>query len=131
MEATRKNILRIHGSLLIAMGIAMSIYSTLGMKYGIGTYNFLENNKLGHVGLLQAYLLAALTGTVLWIGSYQDGRKKWNRIGALFHFLILIVYLLHWDFFPTLPSGEGIRNAGVTFHIVFFSLEFWAGVISK
>ncbi|EMK24984.1 hypothetical protein LEP1GSC008_3162 [Leptospira kirschneri serovar Bulgarica str. Nikolaevo] len=131
METTRIMILRVHGTLLIAMGFAVSIISTLGL-FGTGPYSFLYNHNLGHVGLIQAYLLAGLTCIVLWMGSYQEGnKKKWNRVGALFHFFILIVYIFHWNFFATLPNGEATRNMDVMFHIVFLVLEGWAGLFSK
>ncbi|EKO23614.1 hypothetical protein FH589_01885 (plasmid) [Leptospira interrogans] len=47
------------------------------------------------------------------MGSYQEGnKKKWNRIGALFHLFILVVYIFHWNFFATLPNGEATRSMG-------------------
>jgi hypothetical protein len=131
METKRKYILRIHGTLLILVGIAASINATLGAGYGMGSYTFLQHNEVGYIGLLQAYLLALLTGIVLWTGSYADNRKKWNRIGCLFHFFLLMVYAICWNFFPTLPGGEITRNIGFGFHIIFFTIELWAGIISK
>ena len=131
MEAIRKIVLRVHGTLLIVMGFSMSVYSTIGMLYGVGNFGFLQTDRLGHVGLLQAYELAALTGIVLWMGSYQNNKRNWNRIGALFHFCILIAYVLHWNFLTTLPNGEMTRNGGVTFHLVFLCVESWAGLFSK
>lgn len=131
METTRKYILRVHGTFLILVGIAASINATLGVYYGMGSYRFLETNKVGYIGLLQAYLLAILTGTVLWVGSSLENRKKWNQIGCLFHFFILIVYVLNWGFFTTLPGGEMTRNIGFSFHVLFFSVEFWAGFLKK
>ncbi len=131
MEVIRKTILRVHGTLLIVMGIVIAIYSTIGTLYGIGNFSFLHDNRLGHVGLLQAYELALLTGIVLWMGSYQENKRNWNRIGALFHFFILIVYVIHWDFLTTLPNGEQTRNIGATFHLIFLCVESWAGLFSK
>jgi hypothetical protein len=131
METTRKYILRVHGTLLMLVGIAATINATLGAWYGKGSYSFLQTDKVGYIGLLQAYLLAVLTGIVLWTGSYIDNRRKWNRIGCLFHFFLLIVYALHWNFFTTLPGGEITRNIGFTFHIVFFTIECWAGVLTN
>ena len=131
METIRKYILRIHGTFLMLVGIVASINATLGVQYGMGSYSFLESNKVGYIGLLQAYLLAILTGIVLWTGSYLDNRKNWNRIGCLFHFFIMIVYALYWNFFTTLPSGEITRNIGFTFHIIFFTVELWAGSFTK
>jgi hypothetical protein len=116
---------------MIAAGIAIGIYSTIGMWYGVGKFSFLQADKLGHVGLLQAYLLAALVGIVLWMGSYQNNRKKWNRIGALLHLCILVVYAIHWNFLATMPDGEAIRNGGFAFHLAFLSLECWCGFFSK
>ncbi|EMY76656.1 hypothetical protein LEP1GSC060_0303 [Leptospira weilii serovar Ranarum str. ICFT] len=113
------------------MGFMMSIISTLGL-YGTGPYSFLSDHNLGHVGLIQAYLLAGLTGIVLWTGSYQVGnKKKWNRIGALFHVFILVVYVFHWNFFATLPNGVATRSMGVSFHILFLFLEGWAGLYTS
>lgn len=113
------------------MGTAISIYSTIGTLYGTGNFSFLHENPLGHVGLLQAYELAVLTGIVLWMGSYQENKRNWNYIGALFHFFILIVYMIHWDFLTTLPNGEMTRNLGVTFHLAFLCLEGCAGLFAK
>ncbi|MBM4166360.1 MAG: hypothetical protein FJ218_05525 [Ignavibacteria bacterium] len=126
MENTRKKILRIHGTLLIVMGVAMAINCTIGMMQGIGLYKFLQTDKMGHVGLYQAYLLAGLIGVVLWTGSFQERVRKWNRIGALFHALVLTVYVIHWSFFLTIDNGEFMRNSGVVFHLVFLSLESYA-----
>lgn len=113
------------------MGIAIGIYSTIGTLYEIGNFSFLHNNPLAHVGLLQAYELAALTGIVLWMGSYQKTKRNWNLIGALFHFFVLIVYVIHWNLFTTFPNGEIIRNIGATFHLVFLCIESWAGLYSN
>ncbi|WP_338157239.1 hypothetical protein [Leptospira interrogans] len=50
------------------------------------------------------------------MGSYQEGnKKKWNRIGALFHLFILVVYIFHWNFFATLPNGEATRSMASLF----------------
>jgi hypothetical protein len=130
MENTSKVILRLHGTVLILIGIALNINASMGAWYGIGNFSFLHANTLGFCGLSQAYMLCILTGIVLWTGSYAEKRKKWNRIGCLFHLFLLIEYAIFWNFFPTLPGGAQIRNAGFAFHIIFFLLEFWAGVLT-
>ena len=131
MELIRQKILTIHGTVTIIVGTFFSISSTIGMSSGIGPLGMLQENKLGHVGLMQAYMLFALIGVVLIMGSRQENVKKWNRIGALAHALILIVYLIHWNFFPTLENGESMRMGGVVFHLIFLTTETWAGFISK
>ena len=127
----RQKILKIHGIVAVIVGTFFSISSTIGMSSGIGPLGMLQENKLGHVGLMQAYMLFALIGVVLIMGSRQENVKKWNRIGALAHALILIVYLIHWNFFPTLENGEIMRMGGVVFHLIFLTTETWAGFISK
>jgi len=131
MESKRKQILRIHGTFAIVAGSFFAIASTVGMLYGIGPLGLLQESKLGHVGLMQAYMLFALIGAVLLMGSRQENVKKWNRVGAMAHVLILIVYVIHWNFFPTLENGEFMRMGGLVFHLTFLTLESWAGFFSK
>ncbi|WP_291143914.1 hypothetical protein [Flavobacterium sp. UBA7680] len=127
METIRKNLLRIHGVLLILIGISAAINTTVGVHFNRGLYHFLYTNKLAFIGLFQAYLLVVLIGIVLWLGSQKKNRKKWNRIGCLFHFFILILYVQYWDFFISLYEEENTTLINFTFHLTFFSLELWAG----
>ena len=131
MQLIRKKILKIHGTVAIIAGTFFTISSTIGMGSGIGPLAMLEENKLGHVGLMQAYMLFALIGVVLIMGSRQENVKKWNRIGAFAHVLILVVYVIHWNFFLTLENGELMRIGGLVFHLTFLSIETWAGFILK
>ena len=131
MELIRKKILKIHGTVAIIAGTFFSIASSIGMSYGIGPLGMLQENRLGHVGLMQAYMLFALIGVVLLMGSRQENVKNWNRIGAFAHALILIVYIIHWNFFPTIENGEFMRIGGLVFHLTFLSMESWAGFILK
>lgn len=129
MEVIRKKILKIHGTVALIAGTGLAIVSTLGMLQGVGVFKFLQENKLGHVGLFQAYALFALIGVVLLMGSRQENVRKWNRVGAIAHGLILLVYVMHWDFFLTIRLGEFMRVGGLFFHGIFFSIESWAGFI--
>ncbi|MBI3502439.1 MAG: hypothetical protein HY063_11670 [Bacteroidetes bacterium] len=131
MELIRKKILKVHGTIAVAAGTGFAIASTIGMMNGIGVFKFLQADKLGHVGLFQAYTLFALIGVVLLMGSRQENVRKWNRVGAAAHALILIVYVIHWNFFPTIEGGLFMRTGGLIFHCVFLTLESWAGFISK
>jgi hypothetical protein len=101
------------------------------MMYGAGMFKFLQQDKLGHVGLFQAYVLFALIGVVLLMGSRQENVKKWNRVGAAAHALILIVYAIHWNFFSTIEGGTLMRTGGLIFHCAFLSIECWTGFISS
>jgi hypothetical protein len=109
-------------------GGANAALSTWGMLTGDGLMGFLRTNRLGHVGLVQAYLLIAVLGIALWIGSRQSDPRPWNRIGALAHLAILPAYALHWDFFPEVArEGASMRNA-IFFHLTFLLVEGWAGL---
>ena len=131
METIRKRILKVHGTIALIAGSGFAIASTIGMMYGVGIFKFLQENKLGHVGLFQAYALFALIGVVLLMGSRQENVRKWNRVGAGAHALILIVYVIHWNFFLSIEGGEFMRTGGLIFHCIFLSIETWAGFISK
>ena len=131
MDAIRRKILSLHGTVAIAAGTILSVASTIGMYTSMGPLGMLHETRLGHVGLMQAYMLFALIGVVLLMSSKLEHPKRWNRIGAMAHVLILAVYVIHWNFFPTLENGEILRTGGLVFHLVFLSLEGWAGFISK
>lgn len=131
MEAIRKKILKVHGTIALVAGTVFAIVSTVGMMYGIGIFTFLQQDRLGHVGLFQAYALFALIGAVLLMGSRQENVRKWNRVGAVAHALILMVYVIHWNFFLTIENGDLMRTGGLIFHCLFLSVESWAGFISK
>ncbi len=77
-KETRKKILRIHGSILILIGIALTVNSTLGTYLGIGKFSFLQNNEFALVGLFQAYLLMSIIGVALWIGSTSSEVRKFH-----------------------------------------------------
>ena len=131
MEEIRKRILKVHGTIALVAGIGFAIVSTIGMMLGVGVFKFLHENKLGHVGLFQAYALFALIGAILLMVSKQEKVRKWNCIGAIAHALILIVYIIHWNFFLTIEHGDFMRIGGIVFHGILLSLESWAGFISK
>jgi hypothetical protein len=126
MDDTRRLILKIHGSGLLLLGLANAIVSTLGAATGAGPMGFLQAQKIGHVGLLQAYLLAALLGAVLLIGARQPRPVLFDWVGAATHLSILVVYVMYWDLFPQMAPGfEAVRSVALV-HIGFVLLEGWA-----
>ncbi|MEP7107363.1 MAG: hypothetical protein ABI760_05260 [Ferruginibacter sp.] len=131
MEAVRKRILRIHGTVALVTGTALATLSTMGALSGTGIFTFLQQDKLVHAGLLQAYLLFALIGFVLIMVSRQENVRKWNRVGAAAHALVLIAYGMYWNLFATIENGMLMRTGGIAFHSIFLSIEIWAGFISK
>ena len=127
MARFRSRLLRVHGALLVVIGLANAALSTWGVTTGQGLMGFLSEHRLGHVGLVQAYLLVSVLGIVLWRGASADDPRPWNRIGALVHLAILPAYALHWNFLAEVaPQGAAMRNA-IVMHLTFLVLEATAG----
>ncbi len=127
MPRFRVWLLRVHGALLLLLGLGNAVLATVGWQTGAGMMGFLSDHRLGHVGLLQAYLLAAVLGGVLLYGSRRTDPRPFNRIGAFVHLAILPAYALHWDYFPEVaPAGAALRG-GVVLHLLLLTLEAVAG----
>jgi hypothetical protein len=123
-EKTRRLILRIHGGLMIALGFLNGAGATLGWQTGEGPMGFLREQPLGHVGLLQAYLLIAVVGVALWVGtSAEAGFRKWHAVGALAHLAVLPVYAMHWSKFAIYSPGGGEIRMVVLFHLLMVTIE--------
>ena len=126
-EKTRKKILRIHGSILIVIGIALTVNAVIGTYLGVGKFSFLMDNEFALVGLFQAYLLMAIIGVSLWIGTTSAGIRKFHIIGVLAHFPPLAANIMFWHLF----SGMGMTTLsiiGTTFHCLFICIETVAGI---
>ena len=127
MARFRVRLLRVHGGLLMVLGLANAALSTWGVQTGKGLMGFLAEHRLGHAGLVQAYLLAALLGFLLIRGARASDPRFWNRVGACVHLGILPAYVFHWDFFAEVaPAGAAMRNA-IGIHLTFLTLECVAG----
>ena len=122
MNKKRKIILRIHGTIIIFLGVALTINSTLGTYKGIGPFDFLSETPFVLVGLFQAYLLMALIGLTLWIGSYQDNPRKWHAVGALAHIPPLAANIMFYDTFLELEM-QWASYIGSTIHCIFILVE--------
>ena len=126
-EGTRKKILRIHGSILIIIGIVLSVNSTIGTYLGVGKFSFLQDNEFALVGLFQAYLLMGIIGVALWIGSSTAGIRKFHIIGALAHLPPLAANIMFLHLFTGMGMTT-IAAIGTTFHCLFIGIETVAGI---
>jgi len=126
-EETRKKILRIHGSILILIGIALTVNSTIGTYLGIGKFSFLQDNEFALVGLFQAYLLMAIIGVALWIGTTTTGIRRFHIIGALAHFPPLAANIMFWHLFSAMGMTT-LATIGTIFHSLFICIETVAGI---
>ncbi len=122
MKKIRKKLLRVHGSILIFIGVALTINSTIGTYLGIGIFSFLQKNEFALIGLFQAYLLMAVIGIVLWMGSTQENMRKWHLIGALAHIPPLTAIIMFWSHFVSMEVDSIVMFVAI-FHCVLMGTE--------
>jgi len=123
MNTIRRWIIRIDATLLIIAGVASLIISSLGYYRGVGPFAFMHHVEVGHVGLIQAYLLAIVLAVVMLVGSRSKDPRPFNLVGAATHLAILPAYLLHWNYLGAV--GGDIRRVFI-FHVVMIAAEVWA-----
>ena len=85
------------------------------------------DNEFALVGLFQAYLLMAIIGIALWIGTTSTGIRKFHIIGALAHFPPLAANIMFWHLFSDLEMTT-LATIGTTFHCLFICIESVAGI---
>ena len=91
----RAKITRIHASVLIPLGLALGIGAIAGGLWGGGMYPFLVTNHIAAVGLLQAYLLMALIGVSVWIGTLSKPMPRaWHWVAIAAHCVPLLAVVL-------------------------------------
>ncbi|MCH8329995.1 MAG: hypothetical protein IH946_01220 [Bacteroidetes bacterium] len=122
MDSKRKLILRIHGSFIIFLGIALTANSMVGTFLGVGKFAFLSEMPFALVGLMQAYLLIAVIGIALWMGSYHPDPRKWHLIGALAHVPPLAANIIFFGLFVEMDM-EWASYIGTTIHCTFIIVE--------
>ena len=81
-----RTIQRLHAKALIMSGLGLATLSTYAQQTGETIYGFLNNHPMGQVGLLQAYLLMAIIGLSILIGtSGKQSSETWSVIGIIAH----------------------------------------------
>jgi len=117
---------RVHASVLIFLGIALAVTTTISQRTGTGLYPWLHENPMAHGGLIQAYLLMAVVGTAYWVGiSGQGPGWKWDVVGIIAHFPPVIGLLMYWNLFATVGSAN-IPYISLTLHGFWVALEVFA-----
>ena len=122
-----KAVLRIHGSLLIAATLALTMSGGLGYLSGSGQFGILQAEPIGYIGLFQAYLLMMTVGIALWVGSTMANTRPWHLIGILGHAAPLAANLLFWHDI----ERYGITHAGILIHVTMIALEGVGMVLSR
>lgn len=114
---------RIHGSVLVLLGSGLAVVSLYSQRTGWGVYGFLQEQPMGVVGLLQAYLLMVIIGIVLCIGAASKCPSKvWNLIGLVAHFPPLLALALYGYLFLELGIGY-IIGVSIAIHATWIIVE--------
>ena len=125
-DLIRRRILRIHGTFLFFLTIAVTINTMVGWSLGKGLFALWHEQQFAAVGLFQAYLLMFVIGVVLWLGSTQQSNLwKWDLIGLLAHLPPLAVNFI----FASLFAAYGFQNTSlvsITIHVIWISVELFA-----
>ena len=125
-DQVRRRILRIHGTFLLFLTIAVTINTMVGWALGKGLFALWHEQQFAAVGLFQAYLLMFVIGIVLWLGSTQQNELwKWDLIGLLAHLPPLAVNFIFADLF----ASYGFQSSSlfsITLHVVWISVELFA-----
>jgi hypothetical protein len=130
MEKIRKRILKIHGTLLVLVGLVMTVLVTIGRLKGFGIFKFLQENQLASIGFFEAFLLAAVLGLFLRHASTLENVKKFNLLAALIHVVLATANIIYWDFYK-MVDGEIPGTIATIGHFIFISVEGWAGLSKK
>ncbi|MBL4755806.1 MAG: hypothetical protein JKY52_19710 [Flavobacteriales bacterium] len=119
MKKYSKNVLRIHGTVIIFAGLALTVLGWIGTFQGKGMMAILESEPIGYIGLFQAYLLMACFGIVLWMASNLEERRIWHLAGFLAHSAPLAANIVFWDQI----ESYGISHNGIMLHITFMTIQ--------
>ena len=127
MDKLRKKILKIHGTLLVVLGIVMTVQVTVGRLKGIGIFKFLHENPLASIGFFEAFLFASVLGLFLLHASTKENVRQWNLLAALIHVTLASTNIIFWGFYETI-DGVIPGTIATIAHFVFIAVESWAGL---
>lgn len=130
MKNRNSRFLKIHGCILMVLGIVMTVQTVLGSFQGVGPLKFIYADALRSVGLFEAYLLAAFSGGVLILLSGRIYRKEWHLLGAVIHLILMGTNLLFWRAY----AQAGIITIGYVAtisHALFITLEISCYFLQK
>ncbi len=130
MENFRKQFLKGHGMLLVLLGVAFATATLLGRFKNAGPLAFLNANPQAAVGLFEAYLLVAICGAFLWLGSNQTDVRKWNRMGALIHVALATTNITFWPFYAQVDM-ETMGIVSTAGHFIIIAVESFLGFSKK
>jgi hypothetical protein len=124
-----KKILKTHGVLLFLLGMANATASFVATKIEIqGPFQFLYQNPFPEVGFMQAYLLAALVGVTLIIGSKIEKFYVFDIIGLVMHLIPPTTLILMYEQIHQVMGSSTIKLS-ISIHATFVTLELIALIL--
>ena len=121
-----RKLLRFHGGCLMLLGLGNATASYLATRMELqGPFHFLFSDPFPEVGFLQAYLLAALVGFTILLGSNLKNFFVFDIVGILMHTIPPITLILMYDHIHSI-MGPGTIKLSIAIHSSFVLLELVA-----
>jgi hypothetical protein len=127
MSTLRTKVSQVHGLFLIAIGLLLGLYINSVPYTGFGPYGFMREDLFAIAGLSQAYLLMAIIGLTLRLGSRHSNTGVWNWIGALAHIPPLLASVMYFSSIANVGLG-GFVIGSMAMHIIWSVIEVIAAV---
>lgn len=124
-DGLRRVVLRVHGTVLIALCVMNLIIITIGYNGGGGLYGLLPEQPLGFGGLWQAYGIMLVIGVTLWIGSFQPQPRKFDLIGLIAHVPTLFALFAFPESYAAVFDGN-LAALSMPIHIGWIAVETFA-----
>ncbi|MBX9765796.1 MAG: hypothetical protein K2X47_00875 [Bdellovibrionales bacterium] len=128
-RSVANKILKAHGILLVLLGLSNAVASFVATKTEIrGPFQFLYQNPFPEVGFLQAYLLAALVGATLFLGSKTEEFYIFDVVGIVMHLIPPTALILMYDQINQVMGPSTIKLS-ISIHASFVTLELIALIL--
>lgn len=116
-------LLRGHGAALIFLALGNAIVSFRATQIPIqGPFRFLLENPAAEIGLLQAYLLMAAIGAVLFTGSFATRIARFDALGIGAHLVPLLALVTFRQLVVSFMGPRTVLLSGAI-HVTFIAVE--------
>jgi hypothetical protein len=123
LERLPRWLLRGHGAALIFLALGNALVSFRATQTPIeGPFRFLLENPAAEIGLLQAYLLMAAIGGVLFAGSFAARIARFDALGIGAHMVPLLALVTFRSLVVTFMGPRTVLMSGAI-HVTFIALE--------
>lgn len=124
-DGVRKKILRIHGLILMTLGVLMPLNLLVGTYLKKGVFSFMQPLEVGVGALFLAYLLVGFNGIILWTGSNFERLKTFHLLAIGMHIPPFLANFFFWGVYDAMGKAHLVLLAFLL-HIILISLEGYA-----